>query len=481
MKRWLLWCAVWMAGLNLAAWTCHAEGQYAVLISQHTYGSPEWREVAEALRTKHHATILTYSNQVSSLLPELRRLFPRYACLVATPREVSRQFVAEVHRLMRRLDDDPYPDLFWGILTGYDATNALRIARLREPLTIRKVAAGTAFATERVEEGVWYCELQPGRRVRKEPNGVAHEFEGPADTTEALVRTLTDYQADLFITSGHATEREWQIGYRYQNGFFRCEHGRLYGIDTAGRRLPIQSPNPKVYLPVGNCLMGHIDGPDAMALAFLNSGGVCQMIGYTVPTWYGYAGWGVLDYFLEQPGRYTLTEAVFANHVALIHRLAEFFPELAAREPEPGRVSRNPLAPGDKAAAAGLKAQDGAGLLHDRDVLAFYGDPAWEARLAPQPCGFDQQLTVLEDLFTFEVTPRRGAHSFDLADRNGSQRGGRPVVQFLPCRIGPAEVVEGAQLQPVIAGNFVLVPRPQVSDNTPLRVVFRARRLATQE
>lgn len=481
MNRWLWRIAVFSAGLSFLETPAHATGDYAVLISQQTYQLPEWRLVAEALRAKHDAVILTYSNQVSSLLPELQRLFPKYACLVATPPEASRQFVAEVHRLMRRLDDDPYPDLFWGILTGYDATNALRIARLREPLAIRRVAAGTAFATEMVEEGVWYCELTPGRRVRKERNAAARQLQGPADTTEALVRTLTEYQADLFITSGHATEREWQIGYGYKNGFFRCEHGMLYGLDTANRRFPIQSPNPKVYLPVGNCLLGHIDGPDALALAFLNSGGVCQMIGYTVPTWYGYAGWGVLDYFMEQPGRYTLTEAVFANHLALIHQLVEYFPELAGRDLQAGRVPRTTNPPGAKASAAGLKAQDGAGLLHDRDVLAFYGDPAWEARLAPLPCGFDQQLRVVEDQFVFEITPRRGTNSFTLLNPNGSQRGGRPLVQFLPCRIGQAEVLEGAHLQPVITDNFILVPQPRLATNQPLRVVFRARRLCHEQ
>ncbi len=75
--------------------------------------------------------------------------------------------------------------------------------------------------------------------------------------------------------------------------------------------------------------MGHIDGPDAMALAFMNSAGVRQMMGYTVPTWYGYGGWGCLDYFVEQPGRYTFVEAFFANQHALIDRLETNFPDLA--------------------------------------------------------------------------------------------------------------------------------------------------------
>ena len=41
----------------------------------------------------------------------------------------------------------------------------------------------------------------------------------------------------------------------------------------------------------------------------------------TIPTGYGYGGWGCLDYFVEQPGRYTFTEAFLANHHALVQRL----------------------------------------------------------------------------------------------------------------------------------------------------------------
>ncbi len=56
---------------------------------------------------------------------------------------------------------------FWGILTGYDAANALAIAREREPLVIKRVASGTELAMDRVTEGVWYCELEQNRMVRK--------------------------------------------------------------------------------------------------------------------------------------------------------------------------------------------------------------------------------------------------------------------------------------------------------------------------
>jgi hypothetical protein len=64
---------------------------------------------------------------------------------------------------------------------------------------------------------------------------------------------------------GHASEREWNIGYAYTNGKFQCMEGKIFGLDTKGNRYFVDSPNPKVYMPIGNCLMGHIDGPDCMA------------------------------------------------------------------------------------------------------------------------------------------------------------------------------------------------------------------------
>jgi hypothetical protein len=79
----------------------------------------------------------------SETLDELKKHFPKYACFLATPGEAGKKFVAEVHQLTRKLDDDPYTDLLWGILTGYDAANALRIAKHSAPLTIKRVASGT--------------------------------------------------------------------------------------------------------------------------------------------------------------------------------------------------------------------------------------------------------------------------------------------------------------------------------------------------
>ena len=427
-----------------------AHGGYAIVVQRATEEDSAWQPVVETLRSKHDGTVIVWDTEVEESLESLQQLFPRYTCFVGKSDDVGGDFVRRVHQLTAKLDSDPFTDTFWAILTGYDAQNALTIASHTEPLVIRKVASGTEFATEMVVEGQWYDELVKNKHVRKYPGGEVEQLRGPDDTTAPLVNLINNYQPDLMITSGHATQGNWQIGFRFRSGYFRSSAGRMYGQDTERRQLEINSPNAKVYLPIGNCLMGDINGPDAMALAWMNDVGVRQMLGYTEPTWFGYMGWGVLDYFVEQPGRYTLTEAFFANHHALVHRL------------------NDPATP----------VRDLRGLKFDRDVVAFYGDPKWSATMAKLPKRYGQHLTIDGDEYTLTITPQSGEDSFRPVNTNGSQRGWRPMVQFLPHRVSEVHVLDGQQLEPVIADDFILVPNPrEVNGKEPYVVRFRADRI----
>ena len=116
-------------------------------------------------------------------------------------------------------------------------------------------------------------------------------------------------------------------------------------------------------------------------------------------------------------------------------------------------------------------------MLYDRDVVAFYGDPAWEVRMAPAKAAWEQSLVVKDGQYTFEVRPLRGNASFQPINENGSQRGGRPILQLLPHRIDATSVklVEGADLKPLVTDNFLLVPLPRDSEaKASYRVVFTA-------
>jgi len=449
------------------------------VVSRHTFEDPDWNKVVVTLTAKYDvATVITWSESVTESLTRLREEHPRYTCFVATPAEAGRQFVADVHCLTRRFDSDPYTDTLWGILTGFDANNARQIATHNIPLTVSRVSSGTEIALEMCREGLWYDELVQHKKVSRKPGSTVSEEHGPADTTEALAATLTDQTTDLFVTSGHATERDWQIGFRYRNGHFRSSEGRMSGVTTTGEQFEIRSNNPKVYLPIGNCLMGHIDGPNAMALAWMNNVGVRQMIGYTVLTWYGYGGWGVLDYFVEQPGRYTLTEAFHANHHALVHRLDTYYDNVVSTEVAPGAGNIPTTAPNDRGRSLHLTPFDSRGLLWDRDTVAFYGDPAWSARMAPLPCSYGQELMVAGGTYTLTITPQRGNRSFEPVNTNGSQRGGRPVIAFLDHRITDVKVIAGSELEPVITDDFILVPNPKnVGFDGTIVVQFNASRI----
>ncbi len=461
------------ATLFLTATLASADTEYLIVVSESTAADAAWKPVVEKLTAKHRAAVVTYKKAPEDVLPALQKEMPRYTSFVAKPGEATREFVQRIHRLTRRLDDDPYTDTRWGILTGFDSINALAIASEEKPLTIHKTGSGTELAMDRIESGSWYCELRKGHMVQKEKGGASEAKQVAPDTTKALVDLINTGAPDLWVTSGHATERDWMIGFRYRNGFWKSKAGQLFGEDTKGTHFDVESTNPKVFLPVGNCLMGHIDGPDAMALAYMKSAAVRQMAGYVLPTWYGYQGWGLLDYFVEQPGRYTLTEAFHANNIALVHRLATNFPG-AEKIESVDENGRSPAGTKLPAATSRLTPQDLNGLLFDRDNVAFYGDPAWEARMTPGKLNWEQKLTTGEKgEYTLTITPLAGTSSWEAVNKNGSQRGGRPIIQFLPQRIDPAnvKVTAGGELQPVIADDFILVPLPEKT-NGPVSVRF---------
>ena len=455
--------------------------EYCVVVSKQTAEDEKWGKVVATLKKKHAAQVLRYSKSVEEALPALRASYPKYACFVARPQETSKDFVKAIHRMTRRLDDDPYTDLFWGILSGHSADNALSIAQTSDPLVIRNSLACTEIALDRCERGKWFCELKKGHGVAKEKGKEAKAIRLPQDTTSRFVMELNQGKPDLFVTSGHATEHDLQLGYRYRNGVFRCKSGSLYGADLSGKRHLVKSPNPKVYMPIGNCLMGHLAGPNSMAAAFLESAGVHQMMGYVEVTWYGYMGWGCLDYFIEQPGRYSFTEAFFANHHALIHRLETCFPEVARSTPG----KRGSVRPVSKISAEarklGLGSTDAKGLLFDRDIVAFYGDPAWQAKMANGKLNWHQSLTREGDLYRFKITPKNGPQSFAPVNENGAQRGYRPFVAFFDNRLAEPIIQSGKELNPLITDNFILVPNPPSKEPAKsLEVVFRAKEIESE-
>lgn len=465
MKRFEIAC-VFPPGTEFGAKVKRIEGNgnYVVVVSRSTRENLEWNKVVEALRKKHEATVLVHPGSVADVKDELKEVFSKYVCFVARPEEVGREYVIRVHRMTRQLDDDPYTDTIWGILTGFEANDALRIAEYNEPLAIRTAAAGCGLDLTNFESGVRYSETEKNAMWEKKKGELPQKARCPDDTTKAIVDLLNVYKPELFVTSGHATHRDWQIGYSYKNGQFRCKDGQLYGIDLQGRRYEIHSDNPKVYIGAGNCLMGLIEDKQTMALAWMRSGGVHQLIGYVVSTWYGYGGWGVNEIFLRQQGRFTFAESFYLNNQALVHRLESEFPESARVNFQQWHIETDRQLVNKLARKHRIQSRDAVGLLWDRDTVAFYGDPAWEARL----------VEVKTKPWSQEFEEKDGVYSFRVETlEDGSWQ--RSPMAFLPHRVQGVDITVGKKLNPLVTDNFILVPLTgEFKKGELYSVVFRA-------
>ena len=366
---------------------------YAIVCSEET--DRRWSKALTELRDKYQrkwpgmVERILYSGDkgVEESLKTLRKARPAYTCFVAHHTECTADFVNKVHRLVRQIDPaNPFGDTVWGILTGLVMEDVLFAVR-QEDLVVRRALGGSSMGLSNFESGVSYSEWSPGSYQYKRTGEVTLDGKCSLDTTKLIVDALSEPRdvaretgVDFIFTSGHASQNDWEIGYSYESGSLVCGNdGNMVGQDLQRRIHPVRhNGRPKVYSAAGNCFMGLVDKPCCMALSWMHSVGVVQMTGYVCSTWFGYMGWGVHNYFF-QPGLYSFAEAFFANNQALLLCYQE---EVLEHQQQANTTS-----------AKGRAHHDGCqlkGLQFDRDSVAFYGDPAFDARLLAKPdlCDF---------------------------------------------------------------------------------------------
>ena len=456
------------AGADTKAGPVNIQGGYAVVVSEKTLADPAWKKVVQALQAKYrNAKVITFKNEVTEVREPLAKLLPRYACFVGQPSEVGRAFVVNVHRLTRQLNDDPYTDTIWGVLTGYSPENAMEIASLSEPLVVRK-GLGLGMNLGPFDEGICISDGKMGATDTKTTDGKGSHTElGDADRARDFVRALNEMKPDFLGSDGHATEHDLQMP--WSRGQLHCAKGKVFGITVKGEKCDIDSPNPKVYLAYGNCLIGHVNGQEAIALALMNSAGMKQMIGYTVPTWYGKMGWGAADWYYAQPGRFSFADVFFISHQVLLHDLRKRFPknagydiDLADLDGEAKYLGRIASKLGHEPGETQEQMKDKLGMLWDRDTVALLGDPAWDARFAPRQLDWDQKVTCSGEQYTLTITPHKDM-----------EIGG--VFVYLPKRVKNVKIQKGADLEPVVGSFFILIPKlGKVEKDKNVTVTFTA-------
>ena len=429
---------------------------YVIVCSKAT--NEQWRKAVDTLHAKYAAswgdkvTVIEYQDNLKEALPKLQRLRPSYCCFVAVYSECSKLFVRSVHALTREIDpSNPYTDTLWGILTGQEERDVIRIIQ-QDALHVKRVLGGTSVNLNKFQSGIWYSEGEQGVAFRKKLGSREILKETcPPDATVDIVAELSsdrdeknDKGVDMIITSGHASEHDWSIGYSFPSGKLVPVEGNLCGSlrTLNGEVVSVQCRNnPKVYSACGNCLMGHITEKNCMALAWMHTANVVQMTGYINSTWFGYAGWGVHSYFIDNPGMMSFAESFFANQQSLIAKLhREYHHEFA--DGEDGVPSKKQM-----------PSREFAGLQYDKDSVAFYGDPAYESRLVTKEDEWSYSITLTE-LDSADLSPGWSKWQIKVRTKRDCSFG-RPPVHIFPCAMSEYRVITG---DAVINCRFILLP-----------------------
>ena len=447
-----------------------AECAYAVVISSTSTSTPGWNAVADALVKKHRAKLVVYEGSVVNCLPALAKLHPRYTAFVTRPEVLGRIYVARVHRLTRQLDGDPYTDTRWGIISAATPKDALRLAEATEPRVVQSAITLTGVNNGLFDEVYTISDGGKGGWSWKQRQGPATNGNvgAEADRVKEFVGKFAELHPDSIIGSGHATERNLEMC--FSKGNTEARGGKWVGMVNWREPVLIEPDNhPRVFVGAGNCLIGNFHKrADTMAPTLISAYMVNQFVGYTVPTWYGKGGWGTLGLWQSLPGTYSLAEAWFFNNQLITDELRTRFPMSANRslpisEKGHGLDERRIF-------LSGVSDRDEAGMLWDRDVVAFYGDPALRCTLDPTKCPADVKFSL--------TTNWRGLCTVAMTVGNPApgSTGGAACYLFPKRLAGKIEIVSGREFAPIIADDFILLTKPDYTPGKTCSVKFRVVR-----
>lgn len=440
---------------------------YVVAASEDVKTDPEWMKIVDVLAKRHKATVVFYQSQITELLGQLRKLTPRYVAFVEKPQHLNREYVMEGHRMSRTIDSDIYADYMWGIITGYTAADAMRmVERSGKPFIVRTALNTTcemsdgkwfdrfAFMNDGSAPGGW------GEKTDKDKQTEHYQI-NKWEILDKWVEKYKEIDPDLLITSSHATEKNLEMPFTVGN--LKSAGGRLYA-DFMTPEFLEGTGHPRVYFAAGNCLIGNIDNdPESMAVGWLSGMNATSMVGYVVTTWYGRNGWGGLKYWASNAGRLTLAQAVYLNQQDMLHIEQNWFPEMLKVDYPFSSFEfgeQDQFKKLFEEATGKQPTQDQMGFVHDRDVLAFYGDPAWDVKLqTTEPEGYRVSFKVKGKKCFVTITTN--------AAFNGAlMKGGKlkqvhvadiPFAYYFPQRIRNPRLSKGQSWDVALAEDFLLV------------------------
>ncbi len=472
---------------------------YTVIITESTAKDPAWAAVADALVAKYPGAqkVVVPAITEKVVAKALSDTNARYAGIVLRPEEVGRTTVNNLHRASRKVDDDVWGDCMWGIITGYSAEDAMRIAKDTKPLVIKRLLSSTNIGWHHFEYS--YCITDwTNSPVLEQTGGVEPTTTTYTTETEQGKKLLTEgfqslfaerlanAKAQMVVSSSHATqfnlEMPFSLGLIFpsENRFYQLKktqmrdffgplsaalRGNATGLAKLAKTLECPAIEPdgttRIWLAAGNCLFGNAQySKHSMAVTALSAYTCNQVVGYTVPSWYGNGGWGTLSCFFDSANGTSLAEAWYINNQFILADTQKIDPKLLnirfSDDQIGPRLQNDVFRSG--AALNQKNAKDALGLVHDRDVVAFYGDPAWSASLdcskAPCPVSIKWE------------SPKRFTVTANMDHK------GRLGVWFPTAATG-ADAKECSVKDAILTDDFVLIPHFELKKGETMEVIIK--------
>ncbi len=417
------------------------EYRYAIIVSNATNADSGWAGVVNALASRHTGQVFTYASDISETQAAVAAYEPDYIAFVCQVSEASPTFVkSHAWPYTRGLDSDPFVDAVWGIVTGCESADALRIVTGPTRMTIKTHLSGTSSSNvSYFPKGIATSEATYGTYWVKHPDsvGLITYTDGPRDRTNWLVDMINGDSlifgdtVDIFVTSGHGGHNIWQMHYPSSGdeGYFRSSGmGRLYGDPKTGPDVDIVSPHAKIYFALGNCNIGQIQGNGSFTPAWVRNGGAYLVTGYVI-------GEGGSSY------QHGATKAYFCRQEHNSWPTAFFLGNCVFKFDVDNHTP-------------------GIGNPPDYNGSGMYGDPAIDARIPDgqihTPLMYTKELIVSpgfdRDTITFRITM-----NIDGTPGFTSKWGYRSPIVKLPFRVDSVEIISTNADTAVIADNFALM------------------------
>lgn len=477
--------------------------EYLTLVTQGTAGDPAWKSAADKLAAKYGGTCEVWDSSEAGMLTLLKQHRPRYLAVIAKPQKFTASVVRSINRVTRQVDDDPWTDCRWGLLTGHSAAAVLRIIDTTEPLIIQRALATTGIQLGLVDSALVLSDGGKGGYTRKQPGGKPEdgkwdETKQPGGTVGMFADYWNQHDPQLLVTSSHATQFNLEMPFglgliashggqfhvltmRQREQFAKFLGGAMFtgNVDDLGQWIdstnaPTLTGNPatpRVWVASGNCLIGDAKGTaESMVATALGTAGFRQFVGYVVPTWYGRGGWGTSGLWQSSCGGLSLSEAFYLNQQGLIDETITRFPGAQkvvfdSDDIQEGMRKDRNFIQGINTVVRKLKVEqkdqkDLLGLIHDRDVVAFWGDPKWQAGFDAKRSPHALQSSWSNDQTGLTLTLTARA-DFD---------GGYPL--WLPQRIAKPtlKLPEGAKVDALAADDFLLIRKVTLKKGEQIRL-----------